>query len=231
MQDDLRPTAPWGVCKSVSRCRCGSAAGAVADQVAGAVGDVLRGRFPRRMPAPDPRSTVDCACAMGGPREVAIASMAVVRAAGPLAASMFWHFLGASGSDRPIDVADVLRRSAGARAKIRQSMTGGRLTGTTRLDQSDLRDDRDLQSAYGASDCVQWQALPPRFESLATRWVNTAPGLHARLLRVPSRPSGSESVRPRGVCRVGCARSGAKLLDTRFHHCELEPNPHLTGEA
>jgi hypothetical protein len=59
-----------------------------------------------------------------------------------------------------IDVADMIRRSAGVRAKIRRSIAHGGMTGTTRLEQSDYGD-RELQFAYGAIDYVQWTALPP----------------------------------------------------------------------
>jgi len=54
----------------------------------------------------------------------------------------------------------MIRRSAGVRHKIRRSIAHGGMTGTTRLEQSDYRD-RELQFAYGAIDCVQWQALAP----------------------------------------------------------------------
>jgi len=89
-----------------------------------------------------------------------LAALPVLAAAGTLAVLLYWHFLGASGTPMTIDVDDMIRRSAGVRRKIRRSIARGGMTGTTRLEQSDYGD-RELQFAYGAIDCVQWEALTP----------------------------------------------------------------------
>ncbi|MGZ5016903.1 MAG: eCIS core domain-containing protein [Methylobacter sp.] len=160
VQDDLRPTAPWSDLQRGYQARCSTAATDVAGQVGRAVDDILQGRIPHAPHLPDQRSSVDCACAYGTPRQAALAALPVLAAAGPLAARLYLHFLGASGTPMTIDVADMIARSAGVRQKIFQSIAHGGMTGTTRLEQSDYHD-RDLQFAYGAIDCVQWRALPP----------------------------------------------------------------------
>ncbi|GAA1619589.1 hypothetical protein GCM10009764_48770 [Nocardia ninae] len=136
-QDDCKPEAPWSEMQKRFRKRC----------------SLTTHRL-------DPKSAIDCACAFGDPRDVAIFSMARVVAAGPLAARLFAHFLGASGTEVTIDVADMIKRSAGVREKIRKSMARGGSTGVTRIEQSEYRDS-ELQFAYGAIDCVQWRVLPP----------------------------------------------------------------------
>ncbi|MFD4351476.1 hypothetical protein ACFWPX_02900 [Nocardia sp. NPDC058518] len=108
----------------------------------------------------DAKSLADCACAVGEPRQVAMVAMARVRAAGPLAARLFQHFLDATGTEVNIDVLDMIRRSSGVRAKIRKSIARGGMAGVTRIEQSEYGD-TDLQFAYGAIDCVQWRVLPP----------------------------------------------------------------------
>jgi len=94
------------------------------------------------------------------PREAALAAAPVVGAAGLLALSLYMHFLGGSGSTEKIDVAAMIKRSAGVRAKIKASIGGSGMVGTTRIEQSEYND-RELQFAYGAIDCVQWRALAP----------------------------------------------------------------------
>ncbi len=178
VQDDLRPTAPWADLQRTYRARCASAAADVAGQAERTWDDIRHGRAPRAPHVPDARSSVDCACAYMPPKEAATAAMAVVLAAGPLAARLYWHFLGASGTPMTIDVADMVARSAGVRAKIRQSIARGGMSGTTRLEQHDYGD-RELQFAYGAIDCVQWQAMPP-----ATHHWRSDPGtqLHVSMV-------------------------------------------------
>ncbi|MFI9407312.1 hypothetical protein [Nocardia sp. NPDC052316] len=136
-QDDCKPEAPWSEMQRRFRKRC----------------SLTTHRL-------DPKSAVDCACAFGDPRDVAIFAMARVVAAGPLAARLFAHFLGASGTEVTIDVADMIKRSAGVREKIRKSIARGGTSGVTRIEQSEYRDS-ELQFAYGAIDCVQWRVLPP----------------------------------------------------------------------
>ncbi|WP_280469838.1 hypothetical protein [Nocardia brasiliensis] len=137
VQDDLKPEAPWSVMQQRFRKRCSLTS--------------------HRL---DAKAAIDCACAFGDPRDVAIFSMARVIAAGPLAARLFAHFLGASGAEVTIDVADMIKRSAGVREKIRKSIARGGDIGFTRIEQSEYRNS-DLQFAYGAIDCVQWRVLPP----------------------------------------------------------------------
>ncbi|WP_338759137.1 hypothetical protein V7968_29395 [Nocardia vulneris] len=137
VQDDLKPEAPWSVLQQRFRKRCSLTS--------------------HRL---DAKAAIDCACAFGDPRDVAIFSMARVIAAGPLAARLFAHFLGASGTEVTIDVADMIKRSAGVRDKIRKSIARGGDIGVTRIEQSEYRNS-DLQFAYGAIDCVQWRVLPP----------------------------------------------------------------------
>ena len=159
VQDDLRPTAPWPDLQVGYKARCSSAISDVAGQAERTWSDIWHGRLPKAPHLPDARSSVDCACANMSPKNAARAAMTVVLAAGPLSALLFWHFLGASGTPMTIDVADMIARSAGVRAKIRQSIAGGGMSGTTRLEQGDFHD-RELQFAYGAIDCVQWQVVP-----------------------------------------------------------------------
>jgi hypothetical protein len=137
VQDDLKPAAPWPEMQKRFRRSCG----------------LMTHRI-------DPRSAVDCACAFGDPREVAIFAMARVIAAGPLAARLFAHFLRGSGTEVAIDVADMINRSSGVRNKIRQSVMKGGDTGTLRIEQSDFKN-ADLQFAYGAIDCVRWTVEKP----------------------------------------------------------------------
>ena len=160
VQDDLRPTAPWPDLQRGFKARCSSAISDVAGQAEHAWSDILHGRLPSAPHLPDARSSVDCACANLSPKNAAKAAMTVVLAAGPLAALLFWHFLGASGTPMTINVAEMITRSAGVRAKIRQSIARGGMSGTTRLEQNDYHD-RELQFAYGAIDCVQWQVVSP----------------------------------------------------------------------
>ncbi|MEV0675003.1 hypothetical protein AB0I60_00630 [Actinosynnema sp. NPDC050436] len=202
VQDDLRPTAPWADLQRGYRSRCESTVG-------GAVDDLLHGRVPR----PDPRSTVDCMCAVGDPRTVAVAAMARVLAAGPLAAALFWHFLGASGSEVTIDVADMIARSGGVREKIRRSTGAGGTSGTTRLEQSDYRD-ADLQFAYGAIDCVQWIVQPP----VRRNWRRDGTTrIEVKMLDYyefhPARPGVSQCAH--AACVELVARGGAKNFWTR----------------
>ncbi|KAA8879672.1 hypothetical protein F3087_43730 [Nocardia colli] len=136
-QDDCKPAAPWSEMQQRFRQSCSLST--------------------HRL---DAKSAVDCACAFGDPRQVAMFSMARVIAAGPLAARLFAHFLGASGTEVTIDVADMIKRSAGVRDKIRKSIARGGTSGMTRIEQSEYRDS-ELQFAYGAIDCVQWRVLPP----------------------------------------------------------------------
>jgi hypothetical protein len=175
VRDDLRPTARWADLQRGYRARCSSAVSDVAGQAERALYDIVHGRVPRAPHLPDARSSVDCACANLPPKEAAIVAMPVVLAAGPLAARLFWHFLDASGTPMTIDVADMVARSAGVRAKIRQSIARGGMSGTTRLEQHDYGD-RELQFAYGAIDCVQWQAVPP-----ARRSWRSDPGSQLRV--------------------------------------------------
>jgi hypothetical protein len=158
VQDDLKPTAPWADLQKGYSSRCGSAVSDVAGQAEHTLSDLFHGRLPSSPHLPDARSSVDCVCATLSPKNAAISAMTVVLAAGPLAARLFWHFLGASGSPMTIDVAGMIASSAGVRAKIRQSIARGGNAGTTRLEQSDYGD-RELQFAYGAIDCVQWQVV------------------------------------------------------------------------
>jgi hypothetical protein len=137
VQDDLKPAAPWPEMQKRFRRSC----------------SLMTHRL-------NPKSAVDCACAFGDPREVAIFAMARVIAAGPLAASLFAHFLRGSGTEVTIDVGDMIKRSSGVRAKIRQSVMKGGDTGTLRIEQSDFKNE-DLQFAYGAIDCVRWTVEKP----------------------------------------------------------------------
>ena len=137
VQDDLKPAAAWPEMQKRFRHSC----------------SLTTHRL-------DPKSAIDCVCAFGDPREVAIFAMARVVAAGPLAARLFAHFLGASGTEVTIDVADMIKRSSGVRTKIRQSVMRGGDTGTLRIEQSDFKN-ADLQFAYGAIDCVRWTAQKP----------------------------------------------------------------------
>jgi Domain of unknown function (DUF4157) len=164
VQDDLKPTKPWQDLQRGYQARCGSAVSDVGHQLGQIWDDVKNLRTPHSPHMPDIRSSVDCACATMPPRQAALAALPVVTAAGPLAAKLYLHFLGASGAPMTIDVADMIGRSATVRAKIRQSMGRGGMTGTTHLEQEDYGD-RELQFAYGAIDCVQWQALPPAKQS------------------------------------------------------------------
>jgi hypothetical protein len=166
-QHDHRPAAPWSDLQRGFQARCGAAASDVVSQAGNALDDVLHGRMPRAPHLPDPRSSIDCACAVGSPRQAALAAMPRLTIAGPLATSFYLHFLGASGADMTIDVADMITRSSGVREKIRRSIAGGAMSGITRLDQSDYGVD-DFQFAYGAIDCVRWRALPPA----GRRWRN-----------------------------------------------------------
>jgi hypothetical protein len=79
-------------------------------------------------------------------------------AAGPLAASVYLHFLRGSGTQLTIDVADMVARSAALREKLRLSIAHGGMSGTTRMSQGDFErhGDSEFQFAYGAIDCVQW---------------------------------------------------------------------------
>ena len=160
VQDDLRPTKSWADLQKGYLARCSTATADVTHQLGSSLNDILDGKLPPMPQLPDMRSSVDCACAYGTPATAAAAAMAVVISAGPLAAKLYAHFLGASGTEVGIDVADMINRSAGVRAKIKQSIAGGGMTGTTRLEQHEYQD-RELQFAYGAIDCVQWRALPP----------------------------------------------------------------------
>lgn len=137
VQDDKKPEAPWPEMQKKFRRSCSLAT--------------------HRL---DPKSAIDCACAFGDPREVAIFAMARVVAAGPLAARLFAHFLGASGTEVTIDAVDMIKRSSGVRSKIRQSVMRGGDTGTLRIEQSDFKNE-DLQFAYGAIDCVRWAVQKP----------------------------------------------------------------------
>jgi hypothetical protein len=137
VQDDLKPAAPWPEMQKRFRRSC----------------SLTTHRL-------DPKSAIDCACAFGDPREVAIFAMARVVAAGPLAARLFAHFLGGRGTEVAIDVADMIKRSSGVRNKIRQSIKRGGDTGTHRIEQSDFKNE-DLQFAYGAIDCVRWTVEKP----------------------------------------------------------------------
>jgi hypothetical protein len=202
VQDDLRPTAPWNDLQRGYQSRCESMVGS-------AVNDVLHGRVPH----PDARSAVDCTCAAGPPRAVAIAAMARVLAAGPLAARLFWHFLDGSGTDVAIDVADMISRSAGVREKIRRSIAHGGMAGTTRLEQSDYGD-AELQFAYGAIDCVQWIAQPPA----GRRWRSEArTRVEVKMLDYyefhPARPGVSQCAH--AACVELVARGEAKNFWTR----------------
>lgn len=158
-QDDLRPTAPWADLQRHYSQTCGSAASDVLGQAGRALGDIWNRRTPQAPHLPNARNAVDCACANLDPVNAARTAMAVVLAAGPLAASLFWHFLGASGSEMTIDVAAMIRRSAGVRAKILHAIGHRGMSGTTRIEQSEFGV-RELQFAYGAIDCVQWQVDP-----------------------------------------------------------------------
>jgi hypothetical protein len=175
VQDDLRPTAPWAVLQRGYQARCSAAAGTVTGQIGSAVDDILNLRMPRAPHLPDARSTVDCACAHGSPRQAALAALPVLVAAGSLARELYLHFLGGSGTEMPIDVAGMIARLPSVREKIRASIAHGGRSGTTRLNQSDYHD-REYQFAYGAIDCVQWQALPP-----ANRSWRTDPATQIRL--------------------------------------------------
>ncbi len=202
VQDDLRPTAPWSTLQAGYRSRCGSTVG-------GAVDDILHGR----MPHPDARSSVDCACAAGSPRAVAILAMARVLRAGPLAAQLFWHFLGGSGTEVVIDVADMISRDAGVREKIRHSIAHGGMSGTTRLNQSDYHDE-DLQFAFGAIDCVQWIVQPPA----GRRWRSDGrTRIEVKMLDYyefhPARPGVSQCAH--AACVELVARGEAKNFWTR----------------
>jgi hypothetical protein len=139
--------------------------------------------------------------------------MGRVLAAGPLAASLFWHFLQGSGAEVTIDVAAMIERSAGVREKIRRSIAHGGMTGTTRLEQSDYHD-ADLQFAYGAIDCVQWRALPPA----RSRWrSNGATHIEVSMLDYyefhPGRPGVSQCAH--AACVELVARGDAKNFWTR----------------
>jgi hypothetical protein len=164
VQDDLRPTAPWEDLQRGYKARCGSAVSDVGHQLGQIWGDIKNLRTPHSPHLPDIRSSIDCACATMPPRQAALAALPVVTAAGPLAAKLYLHFLGASGAPMTIDVADMIGRSRTVRAKIRQSIRRGGMSGTTHFEQEDYGD-RELQFAYGAIDCVQWQALPPAKQS------------------------------------------------------------------
>ena len=157
---DHRPAATWERLQARYESTCRTATGQLAEGVGSAIDQLLRGRRPATPHLPDPRSSIDCACAAGSPRLAALAAFGRVGPAGPLARRFFWHFLGASGGDQTIDVVDVISRDSGVRRKIRRSIAGGGLRGTTRLEQSDYAVE-DFQFAFGAVDCVQWRVLPP----------------------------------------------------------------------
>jgi hypothetical protein len=167
VQDDLRPTANWATLQAGYQARCETATSRLGGMAERVLDDVLAGRAPRlRGPTPGARDTVDCACAHGEPLTVAMAAMARVFAAGPLAVRMFHHFLGATGSDQTIDVADMISRDSGVRAKILRSINSSRgRVGTTRLEQSNYSI-ADFQFAFGAIDCVQWRVA----DTAPRRW-------------------------------------------------------------
>lgn len=213
VQDDLRPTAPWPVLQQGYRARCSSATTDVAGQVGHAVRDILGGRIPRAPHLPDARSSVDCACAFGAPEVAAYTAMARVLAAGPLAASVYLHFLQGSGAPLQIDVAGMIARSSGVRQKIRRSMAQGGMSGTTRLEQHDYHD-RELQFAYGAIDCVQWVVLAPTGRSWRS---NPATRIRVSMLDYyefhPARPGVSQCAHAANVELV--ARGSARNFWTR----------------
>ena len=208
VQDDLRPTAPWADLQRTYKTRCSAAISDVAGQAEHALDDILHGHVPRSPHLPDMRSSVDCACATMSPKDAARAAMSVVLLAGPLAARLFWHFLDASGTPMTIDVAGMVARSAGVRAKIRRSIAGGGMSGTTRLEQHDYGD-RELQFAYGAIDCVQWQAVPPSGSSWRSDPTTL---LHISMLDYyefhPNRPGVSQCAH--AACVESVARGEAK---------------------
>jgi hypothetical protein len=171
--------------------------------------DILHGR----MPHPDPRSSVDCACAAGPPQVAAYAAMARVEAAGPLAGRLYAHFLGGSGSEMPIEVADMIARDSGVRAKITQAMRSGRTTGTMNLAQSNYAVE-EFQFAYGEIDCVQWSVVPP----VGRHWrTNGATRVEISMLDYyefhPGRPGISQCAH--AACVELVARGSAKNFWTR----------------
>jgi hypothetical protein len=157
VRHDHAPAAPWSTLQAGFRSRCGSAAGDAASQAGRAIRDILGGRRPSAPRMPNMRGSVDCVCAYGTPSQAAWAALARVRLAGPLAAAFYMHFLGGSGTDLTIDVADVIARDAGVRRRIKASITRGR-SGTTSLRQHDYAVE-DFQYAFGAIDCVQWRRI------------------------------------------------------------------------
>lgn len=172
VHDDVRPRAPWATLQADYQRRCGRAMRTAEDSVTRTArniwDDLSHGRMPRMNPAgpmPNPRDSVDCICATFGP-EAAFVAMLRVMTAGPLAAQVYAHFLGNTGTELNIDVADMIRRSSNVRAKILRSIRAshGR-EGTLRLEQSDYGIE-DFQFAYGAIDCAQWQVA----SSAPSRW-------------------------------------------------------------
>lgn len=164
VQDDVRPTAPWADLQRGYSARCASAAADVAGQAGRSLEDILHGRMPRAPHLPDARSSIDCACAHGTPEQAAWAAMPRLAAAGPLAASVYLHFLRGSGTPLTIDVATMVAQSAALREKLRRSIGRSGMTGTTRISQGDFarHGESEYQFAYGAIDCVQWVAQSRR---------------------------------------------------------------------
>jgi len=151
VQDDLKPSRPWSELQKDYKASCGSTLGKIWDDLSGG-----------KVPAPTSetaKGAIDCAC-VGPPEVAAQAAKARLAVAGPLSLSIYDHFLGGSGADWTIDVADMLSRDGGVRAKISAGMKSGALSGTTRIEQSDYKVS-DFQFAYGAIDCVQWVITLP----------------------------------------------------------------------
>jgi len=152
VQDDLKPSRPWNELQKDYKASCGSTLGKIWDDLSGG-----------KVPAPTSdtaKGAIDCAC-VGPPELAAQAAKARLAVAGPLSLSIYDHFLGGSGADWTIDVADMLSRDGGVRAKISAGMKSGALSGTTRIEQSDYKVS-DFQFAYGAIDCVQWVITLPK---------------------------------------------------------------------
>src|SRR5260370_21485784 len=77
----------------------------------------------------------------------AAAAKARLLLAGPLAAELYDHFLGGSGSDWTIKIWEMVMGNA-----VRKAMSSRALTGTTRIEQDEYEHD-NFRFAYAALDC------------------------------------------------------------------------------
>lgn len=146
VKDDCKPSKPWSVLQAEYQASCSAT-------VSKGIGQLLGGSVPSA--AANAKGVIDCFC-IGPPLVAAELARARLGIGGPIASRVYQHFLSASGSDWTIDVADMLQRVAGVRAKIRAAMRSGARTGHTRVEQHDYKGVDDFLFAYGGIDCVQW---------------------------------------------------------------------------